>query len=437
MKHITKIHSASGIIFFIFISLVINIIFKAFIAHHVSTALYGDFSIAILCLQLGGIICLFGTENVLVRYFNVLNDSEKPMLMSWVVSIIKSRMVFFVIFVIFFAIIVAVFEFIEHDFFVRYHLSLGLLTATPFYVLALLAARKINIQRHSMQSQFLEQILPNLALLILGYATVYYLSEYLESFQIIAIYIIAYCLAALISWYYFTLYCQSYNLAQIEIIRKTKDHSSESEWAKYTNLNFINTFVRKFNVMIEALAVELIIKSEYLVGIYCVSFPLVAILYLIADNYIIGIKPQISCCIQLESSRKELQLVYNKAFKVSISVVLFVTIVFVLWNQRILSLFGEQYMEAKYILILLTLKEGFYFLFKGASCFLHYGGYEKIIIKSHLQQLCVSLVVIPVATYFYSIEGTAVSAMLITLFFGLKKYILSKKHFDFKFFVLF
>ena len=150
-----------------------------------------------------------------------------------------------------------------------------------------------------------------------------------------------------------------------------------------------------------------------------------------------AIKPMIGSLLESEDGRKKLLDLFHKAYKVGLVLTALVACVIYFGNHAILMFFGEAYLAAKPILLILSVGCVLDFLFSFSGMFLHYGGHEKKMVWVAIAKLICLIACCPIATYYYSIYGTAISYIAVEISFDLLQYIMCRKYLKLKFFGFF
>ena len=319
----------------------------------------------------------------------------------------------------------------------KYHLAVGILTTAPLVALFTMIVTNLNIEKHSIQSQILAKVFPSGLLALIGLCAAYFLTKDFTYDTIIMLYMVAYLVITSCAGLYYYFYCNAQEFMSSILKSRQKDEENEKKWNTFTRKSFFITTVLSLSYMIEIMSIELILKNEGLLGVYSVCFPIIAFFGLITQNYLYGIKPRIATLLKTPEGKNTLQKEYNKAFSIGFFlIVLFISIIFI-YHNTILGYFGNDYKMAKEVLLLLSINHIILFLLYGPIIFLFYSGHENISLRANIFQVCFLLILCPILTYYYSIEGTALSACIVYFIVRTYLYIQSKKYIKFKFFIFF
>ena len=166
---------------------------------------------------------------------------------------------------------------------------------------------------------------------------------------------------------------------------------------------------------LDMLIIEFFPQSEHMLGQFAVCCIISGVMGSIIGLYFFAVQPRVSKQIQTIEGRRKLQQAYNKAFLLALALDLILAICIVVFKVQLLAHFGPEYRAASNVLLILTLNAVLGFLNIGPSKFLIFSGYAKFLLMVNLISLVVLLILGVGLTYFFSIIGTAIADVLVSL----------------------
>ena len=314
----------------------------------------------------------------------------------------------------------------------NYHIAFLLLLMAPLVALSLLFSAYLVTIRQVILSTFLWNVgrIILLGSSVLLTVTVFGLS--LEEHTLLLIFACAYILLFIIT-------AVVYNkMATIPItwallFNHKQEHKDENHWRKTSYriafLNMIYNLVSYLDLFFLEILSPLFYHgaNEHEVGLYAACQTILGLIWAISQNTYSNIKPKIFSVISTGNNITDLNQLIKKASLLSLFISIILFFVALLFGNTFLLHFGTDYSAAKLTLDILAFNAIVNSLSGCSGTILAYGGFEKLYLKLITITLIIFVLTCIPLTYFFGMEGTAISNIIAWTFKGISTYYNARK----------
>jgi len=409
-------------------------LFNVFLTRHLSSALFGDFSVALSVFNVVSAYMLFGTATSSIRFFSSYlkkNESESASTyIAWNLRIvIVSSLIFLALLALFTTIIVGLHLFHIHD--IReYHLVVYFLWIAPLGALTLLLSSYLLCNRDvylgtffGTNSLYLFGILLLIPAIFIFNITLH--SESLWLLMLCVVIIIATIQSFILFFRMHDVLGQSFSHV---FNRTVSDQAHEKEWWGVSLRLILNQLVYLIVSALDLILLEIIDPSKAVVGCYAAALTVAGIIWVTQQALFQHVSPMISSLIETEKEKRELQVLINKTQIANIALNAILIVAIATFADPILRFFGPEYVTAKVPLWIL-LGAGFItVLSTPAAKLLAYSGNEKSLLTVSILQVTTMLISGVILISLFSSIGAALAVMTTQLVRGISAiYFVRKK----------
>ncbi|MDE9453842.1 oligosaccharide flippase family protein [Xenorhabdus bovienii] len=166
------------------------------------------------------------------------------------------------------------------------------------------------------------------------------------------------------------------------------------------------------------------------IAIVAISEKLTLVVNLFSISIITLVSPQISKYFSLREHGKVKSIVQKSVISISIIGLLICTF-FLIFGDHILLLFGNDFSKGINVLFIFMLSQVINSIFSPAYALLNMTGEQSFLSKLHLYMAIPSVVITLVMTYFFKIEGLAISKLLVIILINIIPAIYIKRKFGY------
>lgn len=418
-EHKQNTYHSSLILFFLgLVGFAFKLLFNAFLARHLSSTLFGDFSVALSVFNIISAYMLFGTATSSLRFFsgylkkNQHDVAEKYV--RWNLRIVFiSSFVFLILLAIFTIIILGLHIFHLHD--IReYHLVIYFLWLAPIGALSLLLTTYLLCDRNIYLGTFFGSAGFYFFGFLLLIPAVYLFNIRLHSDGLWLLMCCIMVTAVIIQLLILLLRMRVLFANSLSKLfdRTHDDKKYEKEWWRVSIKLIFNQLIFLIVTSLDLLLLKIIDPSKEAVGCYAAAMTVAGIIWITQQSIYQFISPQISSLIESSDGKNQLQHLINRTQIINITLNLLLIFIIILLTDPILRFFGPDYLAAKDALWILLLSSLFAVLSTAGPKLLAYSGNENSLLKISIYQILVMLIAGPFLIYFYVMVGAALTALL-------------------------
>lgn len=411
-------HSSLILFFLGLVGFTFKLLFNAFLARHLSSALFGDFSVALSVFNIISAYMLFGTATSSLRFFSgYLKKSQHDVAekyLRWNLRIVFiSSFVFLILLAIFTIVILGLHIFHLHD--IReYHLVIYFLWLAPIGALSLLLTTYLLCDRNIYLGTFFGSAGFYFFGFLLLIPAVYIFNIRLHSDGLWLLMCCIMVTAVIIQLLILLLRMRVLFANSLSKLfdRTPSDKTHEKEWWRVSIKLIFNQLIFLIVTALDLLLLKIIDPSKEAVGCYAVAMTIAGIIWITQQSIFQFISPQISSLIESSDGKHQLQHLIKRTQLINIALNLLLIVIIILLTDPILKFFGPDYFAAKDVLWILLLSSFVAVLSTGAPKLLAYSGNENSLLKISICQILVMLIAGPFLIYFYGTIGAALTALL-------------------------
>ena len=384
--------------------------FNTFVAQHLTTAEYGDFSVGLKMFLLFSTLLLLGINVSAKRFLaKYLGDSNLDLSRKYINWSTKVTLFLSLFFLIGLAIVAIVFYLLNFSY--GHRLEIYIIFASPIMAIFLLHTTYILCDKHYYISRSLASIVQWGIFIAAFFVAITFWDLKKNMFILPATFVMTSLILVFIS-FSFCKYLFPTKLAVDDIANVLHTHIlDQKKWLRSAlKLSFSHSFYL-FNVYIDLFIVEIFAKNESHVGLYAASLVISSSIIIIPNFAYVHIKPMISRATTAESKEK-LKKAIAKANIIKFILISLVAAGIIKFRAFLLGLYGSEYTQAGDVLILLTIQQLIFSVSKPAASLLAIGGYENISLTVNVIVLLLSLILITAMTILFGIIGAAVGTII-------------------------
>ncbi len=202
------------------------------------------------------------------------------------------------------------------------------------------------------------------------------------------------------------------------------------------NLNWKELFNNSLPIMLNNVTLFLIANTSVLIlgrlettaqiGIFNAAnkIGLAGLVIIAAVNVIIS--PKVAHLYH-ENQLEELKKFIHQTTRTIALITLPITFVIILFHAQLLSLFGIEFMEGSYVLIIISISTFINALSGNVDQILYMTGHQRILLKINILSFIISVAANLLLIKFYGINGAAVAILLATLFLNVAANVIIKR----------
>ncbi|OGT37142.1 MAG: hypothetical protein A3F11_08205 [Gammaproteobacteria bacterium RIFCSPHIGHO2_12_FULL_37_14] len=386
-----------------------------FLAHHVTTGMYGRYSVAIKVLDILVLLTLFGTNvgasRFLAKYLKFHSVQSTVNYIAWNIKLVS---VTFSMMFIFSLILLGVMFFLHYlgiHGIRQYHLLVYILLIVPVAAIPTLLQSFLLCSQHIYSPTILSQIVLYSVQLALFSIISLFVIYPLGSFTIASVILISYLIVIPVTS--LVINTELWSMVIFGFKRVRHAEVMDPTWIQASSRWIANTIIFQLICVLDLLIVYIVGKNPLSVAHYAAVLTIIYLIWLLPATLYQRIKPKISSLLTNESGRTELQTLLNKTNAIVISLVIGLGFLAIYFSTELLSYFGPTYIAAKPALIILTIGACIAACAKIATLLLIYGDFEHTMMLIRATQLVLMFVLVIPATYFYGITGTAIATAFV------------------------
>ena len=394
-----------------------RLLFNVFLARHLSSELYGDFSVALSIFNIISAYMLFGTATSSLRFFSGYlkkNQAEvASKYVTWNLRIVLiSSFVFLILLALFSIVVLGLHLFHIHD--IReYHLIVYFLWLAPIGALSLLLTTYLLCDRNIYLGTFFGSAGFYFFGFLLLIPAIYFFNVRLHSeglwLLMLCIMIVAVVVQSLI------LFFRMSDLIKTSVSnifsRTHSDKIFEKEWWRVSIKLIFNQLIFLIVTALDLILLEIIDPSKKVVGCYAAAITVAGIIWITQQSIFQFISPQISSLIESDDGKDKLQALINKSEMINIVLNVILIGFIVIFTVPILNFFGPEYIVSKIPLWILLGAAFIAVLSTPAPKLLAYSGNETCLLYISVYQVITMLILGSVLIYFYGAIGAALATM--------------------------
>ncbi len=408
----------SVLILITFVSYAVKYGVNLLLAHHMTDAYYGDYSLAMKFLDFVIILSLFGTYLGSTRFYaKYVESKEEEMAINYIAWDSQMFKITFSL-VSLFGLLIFVIMWILHWSGIRhitqYHIIVYMFWVGPFAALARFLGGILVANNFPILQALYASIVRYIVQFILFLLIILFVSPMLSNIEIFFVIVSVFVfeiILALCSLKKDTL--QNIYLG-IQKARTTH-HLSNQLWMTTCRRLALNKAFFSLICLTDITFVRLFSKQSSDVGHYAAALLLCSFLWLITRRAYNSLKHSISLSLQNKSLQKKLQIQLDRVNAIIIPIIILFAGLILYFAHPLLFNFGPRYVAAVPALMILTFGTCLASICHISSVLLAFGGEESILLKVAYLELGMLLILLWPATHFYGITGTAVATVIAML----------------------
>jgi len=402
-----------------FTTYLLGYFFNLILAHHLSPADYGDFSVATRVLYITSLLVLAGTNISTKRFLPAfLEDKNQRQVNKYLIwnfqVLLKTFLICFFVALSSFLIVLGL-HFFGIKKFETHHLAVYMLWIAPLAALVLALGSLIASHQRVLLSLILQDLAKKLFLLIFVIVGALLLNITINYKFILLTFAIVFLL--LISSELYTLRNASLQIPLKQIFKKHQKTPESSQWKKTSYRIVFNNILFSIIGTADLFIVEIFHPAEHAVGHYAAMLTITGINYVIISGSLSFLKPKISTLIKTENGKQGLQKEWNFFSFMALILLMIITIFIFIFGKALLFHFGPTYVSVYWPLVILNLGIAVGALLDDSSAtFLVYAGFEKYILQLNMIIVLLFFVITSFLTHYFGIMGTVIGTLTIPLF---------------------
>ncbi len=396
----------------------LNYLLGTFLARKMGSTYYGEYALAVQVLLLIAFITLLGTSISDKQYLaNFLSKNKQEMVIDyirWNISLL--RFSYLICWLIATASLITML--VLHYYGVRdihkYNLVVYMFWIGPLFASILLLCSYLLANKNYILSSFLQQIILTVCYLVYFFIAFELWPHDIDNLKIVLVFFLT-------STTTFGL-CLYLTIKKIRSIKEVKlwetlfkKMQQRNEWLVTSIRLDIVYLVYYLLTTSMFFLLQYILHAQKYTGYFSACFTISTMLWIIASSISLPFQPIISTLIETPAGREQLQTKINKAnFLATLLFVITITAL-VLFSDKILLLFGQDFIVAKhtlYVLMAATVACGAFII---GQMILSYGGFSKQIMIYRIITYLVTIGLGIPLTYTFGMIGMAISYLLAML----------------------
>lgn len=387
--------------------------FNAFIAHHLSRAAYGDFSVGLQTFMLASALLLLGTGTAAKRFLSTFikkhADAGVKNYVSWNLRLIWVASFFFLLLLFIFLAILLLVHLFDIKRIETYHIAIYLLFFSPVGASIVLITSYLQCNSNIYWANFLQNAARFVFLIPLLFVTIYFFNAALSTATLILIIIATFGLLLIVELA--VLFLKAPTIAKhLMASYHHRPAEVDSAWKK-TSLRLITSqIIFSILTVLDLYIVEIFSRNEHSVGEYAALLVVTGVSSSISGAICSFLAPLIAP--NIDTNKPYLQKAINSAALINASANLLVIVLIGVFLKYVLSLFGAAYYNDTTVAVYLILSIGYYLrcLCTPAQQLLMYSGHEDLVMKVNMAELVMIVAAGIVLTMYYGIVGIAFTA---------------------------
>lgn len=387
---------------------------NGYLAHHLNIYIYADYSIALKFLDIVVSITLFGTDVGSVCYLSkyLLNHQKKSLedYIIWNVKLVSVNLVIVRIL----AWITFIIMLLMHVYGVRhienYSIFMFVIWITPFAALFKLVSSFLTGIDLPITSMFISNTLLYIVQFLFFAALISMLNISL-SYSIIAVILAGtYSLLTVISAHW--LDKNTKKLIRLGLNEFFVTPILHPVWFPSLLKIISNSILFMLICSMDLLIVRFFSPNPKDTGCYAAILSIISFFALVPKNLYQDLKPSLSYHLTSPEGCREVQKEMNHTNKIVFLILTLASVLIILFSKPLLGYFGEEYLRGQTALILLTVLLWYSSLSQFSGTLLIYGNLEGTALRGCFLQILFILSATVPATYYFGMNGTALTTGL-------------------------
>src|SRR3990167_8459949 len=360
-------------------------LFNMFLARHLGSVLYGDFSVAFRIFRVASVFMVFGTNSSAKRFFSKYIKTNQSTTASqyliWNLRIILISSFAFLILLFLFTMIIFVLHIVHIHDIKKFHLAIYMLWIAPIGAISSLLTSYLLCNNNIYWSAFFKTIGKYMIGFFLLMPTIFFMGKTLNNNTLWLLILSIFIILVIAEWILI--------LTKMSTLFKTS----------------IEKLFQKSSVAIQE-------KKEDVVGFYGAALTISGVLWVTKQSVFQFVSPQISTFIDSRAGKNKLQSLVNKTQLFNLFINLIITACIIFYTTPILQSFGPDFLQTKITLWILLGAGMIATINTAAPKLLAYSGFEKYLIYSGVVEFLVMLIFGCIFIYIWSINGAALATLL-------------------------
>jgi O-antigen/teichoic acid export membrane protein len=389
------------------------------LAHYLTPSHYGDFSIALRTLAVLSSAALIGTEYSSKRfmpyYLSVGDTKTLTDYIKWNLNITRITFPLCLVIAITSLIIMHALH-IWHIKDIRtHHLSIYMLWIAPFSSIFALLGTYLSCTNHGLIYRIFNKT-RNLVFMLIFILIINCFNVEIDSYLLVFVFFLSFFTLIILQLSFlkkkepliFTHIVNTYHSSQ--------SHTIQKDWVIVSIRFVLNNFIFLLICSADLIIIKFISPDENSVGLYAAALTLTAAMLVIPKNIFAFLNSKVHPLSRSKEGREQLVAMTIHFNQISLFSMVVIGLFIIIFSKELLGYFGAIYLQAEYMLKILTFGFIIGAYSKSASTLLAYSNYEGLLLTISCVELVAIIVFGSLATYFYGIIGTAsITAVVLAL----------------------
>src|SRR3990167_181375 len=393
-------------------------LFNMFLARHLGSVLYGDFSVAFRIFRVASVFMVFGTNSSAKRFFSKYIKTNQSTTASqyliWNLRIILISSFAFLILLFLFTMIIFVLHIVHIHDIKKFHLAIYMLWIAPIGAISSLLTSYLLCNNNIYWSAFFKTIGKYMIGFFLLMPTIFFMGKTLNNNTLWLLILSIFIILVIAEWILILTKMSTLFKTSIEkLFQKSSVAIQEKkEWLSVSSHLILNQFIFLIIQALGIVLLEIIDKREDVVGFYGAALTISGVLWVTKQSVFQFVSPQISTFIDSRAGKNKLQSLVNKTQLFNLFINLIITACIIFYTTPILQSFGPDFLQTKITLWILLGAGMIATINTAAPKLLAYSGFEKYLIYSGVVEFLVMLIFGCIFIYIWSINGAALATLL-------------------------
>ena len=405
------------------------------LAQHLAPGLYGDFTLGIKTFIMAASLLLLGTGNTakkfLSGYIYEKNINLIKNYVSWNFRLILFSNILFIALLTIFLVILFTLHLFNIKSLVSYHFAIYLLFIVPLGSLSLLLSSYLLSNKNIYWANIFSNNAQYFFYIILIIPAIYFFEIIVNQIGLFFLVFSVFMVLAIFEYFLVLFKLPSDIFGNTYKLIKKKE--TTSIW-KTTSLKFIiHSLIFLLMATMDLYIVEVFSNKEHHVDQYSAILSIVSVMWLSTIAIYSVLAPNINGLLKAKKHNK-LQNLINSTNVIHFVLLSIVLLIFLVFGERLLSLFGKSYGTSHVYTALVILSIGYYLgtFFRPAILLLVYSEHQSFQLWSSLLELMILIVLGIILTLKYDIIGTSIAASMAIILNGVISVIGVKLKLSFK-----
>lgn len=386
-----------------------------FLTHHLGIRLYGDYSLAIQLLGVFVSVSLLGTDIgsqcFVVKYLQSNKSSKAEEYISWNLKLVGVSFLIIRLVAAIALILMLGLHFLGIRDIHQYNIIFYVLWITPLAASFKLFSSFLIIGDLVFTMMILSKVLIYVLELLFFFIVINFFSVHTDYVMIVAVLAVSNFLLAVITYYFLNI--DFVHMIRLGLNQFKITHIVHPSWAKQSMRLILSNLTYLLICSADLFIVKLFSSNMDHVGQYSVDLTITSFVWLISGNLYQGLKPTMSYELGSAQGRFQLQHKLDQINKIVFTLITVVCFLIMCFSKQLLLLFGEKYLQGQSALLYLTVGTWFASITQIANFVLIYANLEGLAVTISVIELVVILITTIPATYWFGMDGTAISLSII------------------------